>query len=69
MVQGEEGMKFVPQLYAVPPEHVDEEYKNPGCVERIALGRCPLLWAQSLYILGRLLQHVSFFFLYFHFLL
>ncbi|XP_026685333.1 probable phosphorylase b kinase regulatory subunit alpha [Diaphorina citri] len=57
MVQGEEGMKFVPQLYAVPPEHVDEEYKNPGCVERIALGRCPLLWAQSLYILGRLLQH------------
>lgn len=32
---------------------------NPHSVERIPLGKCPLMWGQSLYILGNLLSEVS----------
>jgi phosphorylase kinase alpha/beta subunit len=49
-------MKLVPELYTVPQESVNAEYKNPGCSQRQAVGRTPFLWAQSLYILGKLLQ-------------
>jgi phosphorylase kinase alpha/beta subunit len=59
MIRTEDGMRLVPELYAVPADKVAEEYKNPGSQERIALGRCPFLWAQSLYILGKLLQEVN----------
>uniref|UniRef100_A0A671KU62 Phosphorylase b kinase regulatory subunit n=1 Tax=Sinocyclocheilus anshuiensis TaxID=1608454 RepID=A0A671KU62_9TELE len=34
---------------------VDEEYVNPHTVERIPMGKCPLKWGQSLYVLGNLL--------------
>jgi len=37
---------------------VDEEYVNPHTVERIPMGKCPLKWGQSLYILGSLLAEV-----------
>jgi len=37
---------------------VEEEYLNPHSVERVPLGKCPLKWAQSLYILGNLLSEV-----------
>ncbi len=43
----------------VPAGKVDEEFENPGSQERIIVGRCPFMWAQSLYILGKLLQDVS----------
>ncbi|XP_077292569.1 putative phosphorylase b kinase regulatory subunit alpha isoform X2 [Arctopsyche grandis] len=56
LIKGEDGMKLVPELYAVPAHKVDAEYKDPGSQERIPLGRCPFLWGQSLYILGKLLQ-------------
>ncbi|KAF4523628.1 hypothetical protein B566_EDAN010137 [Ephemera danica] len=56
MIRTEDGMKLVPELYAVPADKVAEEYKNPGSQDRVALGRCPFMWAQSLYILGKLLQ-------------
>lgn len=56
MIKHEDGIKLVPELYAVPADKVNEEYKDPGSQERIALGRCPFIWAQSLYILGKLLQ-------------
>lgn len=59
MVKGEDGMKLVPELYAVPSNCVNAEYQEPGSQSRQAIGRCPFLWAQSLYILGRLLQDVS----------
>ncbi|KAG7453604.1 hypothetical protein MATL_G00264630 [Megalops atlanticus] len=36
-------------------KQVDEEYVNPHSVERVPMGKCPLKWAQSLYILGNLL--------------
>ncbi|XP_061706140.1 probable phosphorylase b kinase regulatory subunit alpha isoform X3 [Cydia pomonella] len=52
----DDGIKLVPELYAVPPEKADLEQCQPGSQERIPLGRCPFIWAQSLYILGKLLQ-------------
>lgn len=59
MIRTEDGMKLVPELYAVPKDKVAGEYREPGSQERVILGRCPFLWAQSLYILGKLLQEVS----------
>uniref|UniRef100_U5EXU1 Phosphorylase b kinase regulatory subunit n=1 Tax=Corethrella appendiculata TaxID=1370023 RepID=U5EXU1_9DIPT len=56
MVRTEEGMRLVPELYSVPPDAVGAEYECPGSQPRIAVGRCPFLWGQSLYILGKLLQ-------------
>lgn len=58
MIRTEEGVKLVPELYSVPAEFVNAEYKEPGTQERIPLGQCPFMWAQSLYILGKLLQEV-----------
>lgn len=60
MVRTEEGMKLVPELYAVPHDAVNGEYQKPGSQNRTVVGRCPFLWGQSLYILGKLLQEVSF---------
>nr|XP_018905270.1 PREDICTED: probable phosphorylase b kinase regulatory subunit alpha isoform X2 [Bemisia tabaci] len=49
------GIYLVPELYAVPGDKVDAECENPGSQMRIGLGRCPFLWAQSLFIIGKLL--------------
>lgn len=59
MLHSEDGTLLVPELYAVPSDRVDEEYKSPGSQTRIAIGRCPFLWAQSLYVLAKLLQEVN----------
>ncbi|XP_050302994.1 probable phosphorylase b kinase regulatory subunit alpha isoform X1 [Anthonomus grandis grandis] len=56
MIKTEDGIKLVPELYAVPAELVAAEYKEPGTQNRIPLGQSPFLWAQSLYIISRLLQ-------------
>ncbi|XP_067012552.2 probable phosphorylase b kinase regulatory subunit alpha isoform X2 [Anabrus simplex] len=56
MLRTENGIRLVPELYAVPADRVAGEYLEPGSQSRVALGRCPFLWAQSLYILGKLLQ-------------
>lgn len=56
MIKTDDGMKLVPELYSVEPANVSAEYAEPGSQNRIALGRCPFMWAQSLYILGKLLQ-------------
>ena len=58
-MEGEDGVKLVPELYAVPADKVEEEFQNPGSQERTIVGRCPYMWAQSLYILGKLLLDVS----------
>ncbi|OBS71205.1 hypothetical protein A6R68_00266 [Neotoma lepida] len=55
LIRGKDGIHLVPELYAIPPDKVDEEYKNPHTVDRIPLGKLPHLWGQSLYILGSLL--------------
>ena len=59
MVRTEDGMRLVPEMYAVPNSSVGAEYQNPGSQKREVVGRCPFLWGQSLYILGKLLQEVS----------
>jgi len=58
LIKTEDGLRLVPELYAVSGEKVKEEYKSPGSQLRVPLGRCPFMWAQSLYILGKLLQEV-----------
>ncbi|XP_036002175.1 phosphorylase b kinase regulatory subunit alpha, skeletal muscle isoform isoform X2 [Fundulus heteroclitus] len=55
LIKQKDGIKLLPELYSVPPDKVDEEYENPHSVERIPMGKCPLKWGQSLYILGKLL--------------
>ncbi|XP_060531826.1 probable phosphorylase b kinase regulatory subunit alpha isoform X1 [Cylas formicarius] len=56
MIRTEDGLKLVPELYAVPAELVAAEYREPGSQQRIPLGQTTFLWAQSLYIIGKLLQ-------------
>ena len=58
-VTTEDGLRLIPELYTVPGDKVEAEYQDPGSQERIACGKLPFMWAQSLYILGRLLEDVS----------
>ncbi|KAL0969970.1 hypothetical protein UPYG_G00235410 [Umbra pygmaea] len=55
LIKQKDGIRLLPELYSVPPDRVDEEYLNPHSVERVPLGKLPLKWGQSLYILGNLL--------------
>uniref|UniRef100_A0A673AXR4 Phosphorylase b kinase regulatory subunit n=1 Tax=Sphaeramia orbicularis TaxID=375764 RepID=A0A673AXR4_9TELE len=55
LIKQKDGIRLVPELYSVPPDKVEEEYMNPHSVERIPMGKCPIKWGQSLYILGNLL--------------
>ncbi|XP_031629307.1 probable phosphorylase b kinase regulatory subunit alpha isoform X2 [Contarinia nasturtii] len=56
LVKSDDGMYLMPESYAVPADAVTAEYTNPGSQPRVITGRCPFLWGQSLYILGKLLQ-------------
>ncbi|XP_071315553.1 phosphorylase b kinase regulatory subunit alpha, skeletal muscle isoform isoform X7 [Trachinotus anak] len=56
LIKQKDGIRLVPELYSVPAEKVEEEYGSPHSVERVSMGKCPLKWAQSLYILGNLLS-------------
>ncbi|KAJ6653519.1 hypothetical protein lerEdw1_009099 [Lerista edwardsae] len=55
LIKGKNGVRLLPELYSVPLEKVDEEYCNPHTVDRVPLGKLPLMWGQSLYILGCLM--------------
>ncbi|XP_061454930.1 phosphorylase b kinase regulatory subunit alpha, skeletal muscle isoform isoform X2 [Rhineura floridana] len=55
LIKGRNGVRLVPELYSVPMEKVDEEYGNPHMVDRVPQGKMPLMWGQSLYILGCLM--------------
>ncbi|MGH0145428.1 UNVERIFIED_CONTAM: hypothetical protein FKN15_047990 [Acipenser sinensis] len=37
------------------PKEVEEEYRNPHTVDRVPMGKLPIMWGQSLYIVGSLL--------------
>lgn len=50
-----EHMRLIPELFIVPRQAVDEERRNPGSQVRVANENVPLVWAQSLYILGNLI--------------
>ncbi|XP_067436784.1 phosphorylase b kinase regulatory subunit alpha, skeletal muscle isoform isoform X5 [Thunnus thynnus] len=56
LIKQKDGIRLFPELYSVPPEKVEEEYENPHSVERIPMGKLPLKWGQSLYVLGNLLS-------------
>ncbi|XP_039587171.1 phosphorylase b kinase regulatory subunit alpha, skeletal muscle isoform [Passer montanus] len=55
LIKGKNGVRMLPELYSVPPDKVDEEYRNPHTVDRIPMGKLPHMWGQSLYILGCLM--------------
>ncbi len=50
------GQRLLPELYIVPREAVEAEKRQPHSQTRIPNENIPLVWAQSLYILGGLLS-------------
>ncbi|TSK53626.1 Phosphorylase b kinase regulatory subunit alpha, liver isoform [Bagarius yarrelli] len=55
LIRAKHGIRLMPELYAVPADKIEEEYRNPHSVDRVATGQLPHLWGQSLYILSSLL--------------
>ncbi|KAK3769886.1 hypothetical protein RRG08_036931 [Elysia crispata] len=55
LLRTEDNIPIVPELYAVPRDLVEEEYKKPNSQKRVAEGKIPHMWGQSMYILGRLM--------------
>ncbi|KAM6977454.1 phosphorylase b kinase regulatory subunit alpha, liver isoform [Aplochiton taeniatus] len=55
LIRTQTGLRLLPELYAVPPDKMEEEYSCPHTVDRVAMGQLPHMWGQSLYILGCLL--------------
>ncbi len=51
--RGEDAL--LPELYRVPAEAVEAERQSPGSQRREANDNVPLLWSQSLWLLGQLL--------------
>ena len=51
-----DGLALLPELYYVPAEAIDAERENPGSQERLPNDNLPLVWAQSLFLLGQLLE-------------
>ncbi|MEY2894085.1 MAG: hypothetical protein RJA98_3993 [Pseudomonadota bacterium] len=51
-----DGQRLLPELYIVPAEHVDAERENPRSQDRVPNDNVPLVWAQSLYLVGALLH-------------
>ncbi|KAJ6218952.1 hypothetical protein RDWZM_004764 [Blomia tropicalis] len=56
LLKTEDGLRLVPEMYAVPGHLVQNEYQEPHSQDRIPIGSCPFMWAQSLYIVGKLLM-------------
>lgn len=50
------GLKLLPELYFVPAGAIDAERDEPGTQTRQPNENLPLVWAQSLFILGKLIQ-------------
>ena len=50
------GQHLLPELYIVPKESIAAEKANPGSQERVPNENIPLVWAQSLFMLGCLIQ-------------
>jgi phosphorylase kinase alpha/beta subunit len=51
-----DGIKFLPELYYVPAENVEAEKLAPQTQSRLPNENIPLVWAQSLYLLGQMLS-------------
>ena len=50
------GQKLLPELYYVPSDKIQAEREKPGSQTRLPNENVPLVWAQSLYVLGALVQ-------------
>jgi phosphorylase kinase alpha/beta subunit len=50
------GWHLLPELYYVPADKIEAEKAMPGSQKRSPNANVPLVWAQSLYILGQLLE-------------
>ena len=50
------GFKLLPELYFVPEQAIVAEKEHPGSQERNPNDNVPLIWAQSLYTIGLLLD-------------
>ncbi|MDQ5896373.1 MAG: hypothetical protein QG612_459 [Pseudomonadota bacterium] len=50
------GQRLLPELYIVPAESVEAERAAPRSQTRVPNDNVPLVWAQSLYLVGVLLQ-------------
>ena len=50
------GQRLLPELYYVPKDAIDAERKKPGSQERLPNDNVPLVWAQSLYLMGRMVE-------------
>ena len=51
----EGGEAGLPELYYVPAESIETEREQPGSSRRLANENRPLVWAQSLWVVGRLM--------------
>ncbi|MBD2625462.1 glycoside hydrolase family 15 protein [Trichormus variabilis] len=51
-----EGLRLLPELYYVPAENVEAEKLSPQTQPRLPNENIPLVWAQSLYLLGQMLS-------------
>lgn len=52
----QDGERLLPELYIVEAEHIDAEKAEPGSQPRRANENLPLVWAQSLYLLGAMIN-------------
>lgn len=52
----QDGQQLLPELYFVPEDHIEQERENPGSQLREPNDNVPLVWAQSLYLLGSMLE-------------
>ena len=58
MIKRDDGLRIMPELYAVPPDKVEQEYNMPKSQDRSMMGKIPQMWGQSLYVLGKLVKEV-----------
>jgi phosphorylase kinase alpha/beta subunit len=56
VVHDERELPHIPELYYVPVDKVEEEYRRPHSQERCWGTKWQSMWAQSLYIISKLLQ-------------
>ena len=56
LLVGQNGRLLLPELYSVPKDSIAAEKANPHSQERVPNENIPLVWAQSLFILGSLIQ-------------
>lgn len=52
-----DGQWLLPELYYVPADRVEAERAHPHSQPRLPNPNIPLVWAQSLYLLGQLMRH------------